>query len=67
MNDETKITLLGVIATEPDEALAFTFPADLDPDAIKTAIEKANAERAEAQARETAKLREMFLKAERHD
>jgi hypothetical protein len=64
MSDEPKITLLAVIATEPDESVAFAIPDTLDAldaDTIAKAIEQAEAEKAQRKLAETARLREMFL------
>ena len=60
MTEPRKI-LLGVLDVTDGEAVAFDLPADLDPDAIKAAIERANIERAEAAKRETERLRQIFL------
>jgi hypothetical protein len=60
---EKRVTLLGVVALEPGESVAFAIPPDLDPDAIRAAIAAAEAEKRAAAARESERLRKMFLKA----
>jgi hypothetical protein len=64
---EKKVIVLGTVTIEPDTAVAFSIPPDLDPDAIAAALVAAEEERAAAQAHETARLREIFLKGERHE
>jgi hypothetical protein len=60
--------LLGVIDTsESDGAVVLTVPLDADAATIAAAIERAEAERVEAQARESKRLRELFLEDERHE
>jgi len=62
------IRYLGTVMTEPDETVTFNIRANADPTAIAAAITQANLERAEAQARESARLRELFpIEDERHD
>ena len=61
MTGEPQRIFLGVIATEPDETIAFAIPADLDAATIKAALAAAEAEKAAAQARESERLRKMFL------
>jgi hypothetical protein len=58
---EKRITFLGTITTEPDTVTVFDIPLDASPTAIAAALREAEAERAEAQVRET----EKFLKDER--
>lgn len=58
---EPKITVLGAVTIEPGETVSFSFPPNADPDAIKAAIEKANAERAEKLRAELAELRRLFI------
>ena len=60
MNPEPQKILLGVLDVDQDETLAIAIPADLDPDAIKLAIERANIERAEAAKRESEALAKLF-------
>jgi hypothetical protein len=76
MSEAPKITLLAVIATEPDEPVAFAIPDTLDAldaDAIAKAIAEAEEEKARRKLAESAKLHEMFLKpggdekGEQHD
>jgi hypothetical protein len=69
MSDEPKrITYLGTIdIIEPSESIAFDLPPDASPATIADAIHRANAERAEAQARESRELRQLFLGGESHD
>ena len=57
---ESRKVYLGTLQTEPDESLAIDLPADLDPNTIRNAIERANIERAEKQAQESRRLHEMF-------
>jgi hypothetical protein len=52
---------LGTVIVEPGESVAFEIPVDASAAEIAAAIERANLERAAAQAAETAKLRELFL------
>jgi hypothetical protein len=59
--NEPKRIFLGALDVEPGQALAIDLPADLDPDAVKAAIEKANAERAEKLRTESAELRRPFI------
>jgi hypothetical protein len=59
---EKRVIFLGTITVEPDTVTTFDIPLDASPDEITAALRKAEAERVKAQARETAKLREMFLK-----
>lgn len=61
MSDEPRKTLIGVIETEQDEALALHIPPGADTATMRAAILKANAERAAAAKRETARLAELFL------
>jgi hypothetical protein len=61
MSEERRITVLGVVSVEPGESIAFSIPPDLDADAIKAALEAVEAEKVAAAARETKKLREIFL------
>jgi hypothetical protein len=61
MTEPRRIYLGTVTLDEPGEVLALNIPADLDADAIKAVLERANAERVEAAVRESAKLREIFL------
>jgi hypothetical protein len=66
MSDEPKITLLAVIATEPDEPVAFAIPDTLDAfdaDTIAKAIAEAEAEKARLKLAESKRLREMFFEA----
>jgi hypothetical protein len=65
MSEAPKITLLAVIATEPDEPVAFAIPDTLDAldaDTIAKAIEQAEAEKARLKLVESEKIRAMFLK-----
>jgi hypothetical protein len=59
MADAPKRIFLGALDVSQDEALAIAIPADLDPEALKAAIEKANAERHAAAKRETEYLRRL--------
>jgi hypothetical protein len=52
---------LGTVDVDGDVKLALDLPLDADVDTIAAAIERANAERMEAQARESRRLREIFL------
>ena len=65
MSDEPHKVFLGTIETgsagDPAEAIAVVVPPNATADQIAAAIERANNERAEAQARETKRLRELFL------
>jgi hypothetical protein len=58
---ETRVTFLGVIATEPGEAIAINAPPNADAATIAKAVEQAEAQK----AAETAKLREIFLSQDR--
>jgi hypothetical protein len=58
---------LGSVTVPDGETAAFSFPPDASPDAIREALIAAEEERVAAQARETKKLREMFLKREATD
>ena len=62
MSEPQRIYLGTVTLDDDNTTIAFDIPVDASADEIAAAIERANRERAEAQARETAKLREMFLK-----
>jgi hypothetical protein len=64
---ETKRIYLGTVTVEPGETVAFSIPPAASPAEIAAALRKAEIERAEAQARETARLHEMFLEGESHD
>ena len=57
---EPRKTFLGALDVEAGETVAIELPADLDPDAVKLAIEKANLERAAEKAAESKRLRELF-------
>jgi hypothetical protein len=57
MTPEPKRTYIGTVTVAPGETFAVAFPVDADPEVIKTAIEKAEAEKVE----ETARLRKMFM------
>ena len=59
---ERKITFLGTVNVDNNEVLVV--PPDADADAIEAAIDEASAERAEAQARESRRLRKLFLEDE---
>jgi hypothetical protein len=64
MSEAPKITLLAVIATEPDEPVAFAIPDTLDAldaDTIAKAIAAAEAARELERRAESERLREMFL------
>lgn len=62
MSDEKRITYLGTVTLDDGvKTIAFDIPADADADTIKAAIERAEAEKVAAQARELARLRQMFL------
>lgn len=52
MTEPRKMVFLGALDVEAGETLAIELPADLDPDAVKLAIEKANLERAAEKAAE---------------
>lgn len=60
MTEPRKMVFLGALDVEAGETLAIELPADLDPDAVKLAIEKANLERAAEKAAELKRLRELF-------
>jgi hypothetical protein len=62
----TRIIVLGTITVEDDKTVAFDIPASLDPDVIAAALVAAEEERIVAQARESRKLREMFLSKDEH-
>jgi hypothetical protein len=61
MTEPRRIYLGTVTLDEPGEVLALNIPADLDADAIKAVLEAVEAEKVAAAARETAKLRAIFL------
>ena len=52
---------LGVVTLEDGEAVALDLPVDGSVEDIKNAISRANLERIEATARESERLRAMFL------
>jgi hypothetical protein len=58
---ETRIVYLGTVTVEDDKTVAFDIPLDASPDEIAAAIERAAAEKAAAQVRETEQLRKLFL------
>jgi hypothetical protein len=63
MTDEPKrIIFLGAITVDDDKMVAFDFPADASPEAIREALIAAEAERVEAQIAESRRRREMFLR-----
>ena len=67
---EPKITLLAVIATEPDEPVAFAIPDTLDAldaDTIAKAIAEAEEEKAQVKLAESERLRKLFLEGDSHD
>jgi hypothetical protein len=64
MSDPEKRTIyLGTVnlGDGDEESIAFAIPTDATPEKIAAAIEVANKEKAEAQERESRRLREMFL------
>jgi hypothetical protein len=67
MTAEPTRTYLGTVTIVDGEALAFNIPADAEPDAIKAAIEKAEAEKVAAAAAASERLRALFLKGEQTD
>jgi hypothetical protein len=65
MTGEPRPIFLGTIdAGDSGETIIFTVPLDADAATIAAAIERANAERAAAAARESKRLREIFLEAD---
>lgn len=58
---EPRLIFLGALDVDRDQALAIDLPANLEPEAVKAAIERANAERAEAAKRESEALAKLFL------
>jgi hypothetical protein len=65
MTNEAKgVTLLGVIATEPDETVTFAIPDGLSAGEIAAAIAAAEEEKARRKLAESERLRELFLKVE---
>jgi hypothetical protein len=61
MTDEPKrITLLGVVAIEPGEAIPVFDIPDADPDVLAKAIRAAEEAKVEAQLAESKRLRELF-------
>jgi hypothetical protein len=58
---EPRIIVLGTVEVEPGQSVAFSIPVDASPGEIAAAIERAEAERIAAQARETEHLRKLFL------
>jgi hypothetical protein len=60
MSETTRIYLGTVSLDDGEKTIAFSIPEGLDPEAIKAAIEAANKEKAAAEARESARLRELF-------
>jgi hypothetical protein len=67
MTEPQRIYLGTVPLDEPGATLALDIPLDADADTIAAAIEAANLARAEAQARESKRLRAIFLDGERHE
>jgi hypothetical protein len=67
MSDEKRITYLGTITTEPDEAIAFNIPADASAEEIAAALAKHEADKAAAQVAESKRLRALFLTDEKVD
>jgi hypothetical protein len=61
MTEPTKIFLGVVTLPDENEVVAFNFPADLDPEAIRVELERVEAKRAADAHAESAKLRKMFL------
>ena len=60
-NGEPQRIFLGVIATEPNEAIALDLPASADAAEIAAAIERINLQRLQTAAKESETLREIFL------
>jgi hypothetical protein len=61
-SEEPKRIFLGVVTVESGEAIpVFDIPLDADPDTIKAAIAAAEAEKVAAAARESERLKKMFL------
>jgi hypothetical protein len=61
MTEPTKIFLGVVTLPDENEVVAFNFPADLDPEAIRAELERVEAKRAADAHAESEKLRRMFL------
>jgi hypothetical protein len=58
---EPKRIYLGTVSLDDDEkTIAFTIPANLSADEIAATTERANLEKAEAQARESKRIAELF-------
>lgn len=61
---DPKITILGsVTRDDPNERIDFSSLAGLEPEQIKAALERAEAERIAKREQETAALRQTFLTA----
>jgi hypothetical protein len=60
MEPERGVTFLGAVSFDDGQAVAFNFRPDASAEEIAGALAKAEAERIEAQARETKRLRELF-------
>lgn len=58
---EPKLIFLGAIDLEPGAAITLNIPQDADAEAVRNAIEAANAERAAKQAQELEALEKLFL------
>jgi hypothetical protein len=64
MTEPTKIFLGVVTLPDENEVVAFNFPADLDPEAIRVELERVEAKRAADALIESERLRRMFLPPE---
>jgi hypothetical protein len=56
-----RVTVLGTVTIEPGETVAFDIPLDASPAEIAAALVAAEEERIAAQARESRRLRKLFL------
>jgi hypothetical protein len=57
---EPRLVYLGTVEVDDDKTLGFDIPPNASSEKIAAAIEAANIERAEAQARESERLRKLF-------
>jgi hypothetical protein len=63
----TRVTVLGTVTAEPGESVAFDIPLGASPSEIAAALAAAEEERIAAQARESKRLRKLFLGDEHAD